>query len=351
MLFLLLAPLFQTVVQAALAYKGVDWSSTLVEEAAGKSWKNTAGAVQPLETILKNSGVNTVRQRLWVNPPDGNYNLNYNLKLANRAKVAGLQIYLDIHYSDTWADPGKQGTPAAWTGYNIDNLAWEVYNYTKASMDAFQSAGLPLSMVSIGNEITNGMLWPLGQTSKSSGYYNLARLLHSASSAIKDSMLTPKPQIMIHLDNGWSYSTQQNWYDNVLKQGPLVAADYDIQGVSYYPFYNTGATLASLKSSLTSMKSKYGKAVMVVETDWPTYCPQPSHAFPSDAANIPFTPEGQTTWMQKVAGALTAAGGNGLFYWEPAWIDNANLGSSCPYNLMFDDKGGAMSSINVFQSI
>jgi arabinogalactan endo-1,4-beta-galactosidase len=91
-----------------LTWKGVDWSSTLVEEAAGKSWKSTAGTTTALETLLKNSGVNTVRQRVWVNPSDGNYNLAYNVKLAKRAKAAGLNMYLDLHYSDTWADPAHQ---------------------------------------------------------------------------------------------------------------------------------------------------------------------------------------------------------------------------------------------------
>ncbi|PQE09081.1 arabinogalactan endo-14-beta-galactosidase protein [Rutstroemia sp. NJR-2017a BVV2] len=93
---------------AALTYKGVDWSSVAVEEASGYSYKNTAGTTQPLETILKASGVNTVRQRVWVNPSGGSYNLDYNLKLAKRAKAAGLNIYLDLHFSDTWADPSHQ---------------------------------------------------------------------------------------------------------------------------------------------------------------------------------------------------------------------------------------------------
>lgn len=87
---------------ATLTYKGVDWSSLLVEEASGQTYQNTAGTTQPLETILKASGVNTVRQRLWVNPTDGTYDLDYNLELAKRAYTAGLGVYLDFHYSDTW---------------------------------------------------------------------------------------------------------------------------------------------------------------------------------------------------------------------------------------------------------
>lgn len=108
MLALILFPLLFFQVQAALTYKGVDWSSLLVEEAAGKSYKTSSGAAGSLESILKSSGVNTVRQRVWVNPSGGNYNLAYNIKLAKRAQAAGLGVYLDLHFSDTWADPGHQ---------------------------------------------------------------------------------------------------------------------------------------------------------------------------------------------------------------------------------------------------
>lgn len=343
--------LFAATAQAALTYKGVDWSSLLVEEAAGKSYAIASGAKKPLENVFAAYGVNTVRQRIWVNPANGDYDLDYNLKLAKRAKAAGLGVYLDFHYSDIWADPGHQGTPAAWANYDIDDLAYKVYNYTKDTMNSFQEAGVPLSLVSIGNEIRNGLLWPLGNLSAPNGPHNVARLLHSASSGIKDSSMSPQPKIMIHLDDGWDYSIQEYWYDTVLGQGPLSKSDFDIQGVSYYPFYNSEATLEALNSSLRQMSSKYGKDVMVVETDWPTECSDPEYAFPADAKDIPFSAAGQTTWMKDVAAVVASAGGNGLFYWEPAWIDNAGLGSSCENNLMFDSSGKALSSMSVFKSI
>lgn len=103
-LLLLFSPsLFISTTQAALTYKGVDWSSLLVEERAGKIYRNAAGQQQPLEKILQSSGVNAVRQRIWNDPEDGNYNLEYNLELAQRAVDSGLDVYLDFHYSDTWA--------------------------------------------------------------------------------------------------------------------------------------------------------------------------------------------------------------------------------------------------------
>lgn len=250
---------------AALTYKGVDWSSLLIEEAKGHSFTGLNGQKAPLETILAANGVNTVRQRLWVNPSDKNYNLDYNLRLARRAKAANLKIYLDLHFSDTWADPSHQTPPSGWPSTSdVDNLAWKLYNHTLETTNAFAAAGLPIALLSLGNEITAGTLFPDGQISTSSGAYNLARLLHSASAGVKDSKMSPKPKLMLHLDNGWNYETQQWWYDTVLKQGPLTTADFDVQGVSYYPFYNEAATLAKLKNSLSSMKSKYGKEVMVV---------------------------------------------------------------------------------------
>jgi arabinogalactan endo-1,4-beta-galactosidase len=351
----LLPLLFAASSLAALPYKGVDWSSLLIEEKAGRTYKSASGQTQPLETILKNAGVNTVRQRIWVNPADGNYNLDYNIRLAKRAQAAGLQIYLNFHYSDNWADPGKQVTPAAWSSLSRDALIQQLYTYTKNVMDTFAQNNIPLAIVSIGNEITPGLLWPTGQLSRSDGPRNVAALLKSASRAIKESSLKPTPKIMIHLDNGWKWDTQQWWYDTVLGSGGgLSASDYDIHGVSYYPFYNTGASLSALGASLQNMVRKYGKEVQVVETNWPTYCPNPSHAFPSDVSRIPLSVEGQKTWMREIAKRVEGAGGgmgNGLFYWEPAWVANPGLGSSCGWNLMVSDQGQDMGGLSVFGEI
>ncbi|KAK6594920.1 arabinogalactan endo-beta-galactosidase [Botrytis cinerea] len=319
---------FAPQVFAALTYKGVDWSSVTVEEGSGYTYKNTAGTTQALETILAASGVNTVRQRIWVNPSSGQYNLAYNLALAKRAKAAGLKIYLDLHFSDTWADPSHQAIPSGWPTNTVGNLAWEVYNYTLAVSDAFASAGISPSIISIGNEIRAGLLWPIGTTSS---YYNIASLLHSASAGIKDSTLATKPKIMIHLDNGYSWSEQQYFYKTVLAAGPLLTTDFDMMGVSYYPFYSSAATLA------------------IAETNWPFACPSPAYTFPSDTTSIPFSAAGQTTWIKDVAAVVAGvSGGVGLFYWEPAWINNAALGSSCSDAILFDSKGVARSSLSAF---
>ncbi|KJX97300.1 arabinogalactan endo-1,4-beta-galactosidase A like protein [Zymoseptoria brevis] len=328
----------------AVSYKGVDWSSAIVAENAGAVYKNSAGTAQSLESILKANGVNTVRQRLWTS--SANYGLSYNLNLAKRAKAAGLNVYLDLHFSDTWADPGSQSTPSAWSSLGIDDLADKVYHYTMDTMNSFAAAGISISLVSIGNEISNGFLFPLGKLGSTTGNYNCARLLHSASSGIRDSKISGA-KILIHVANGWNFATQKYFYDTVLGAGPLTSADYDVQAVSYYPMYGSGATLASLKSSLNQMSSKYGKDVMVVETNWPVSCPNPNSAFPSDLSSIPFSAAGQATFLKDVAGVA----GSGLMYWEPAWLKNAGLGTSCDDNLMFDQTGTARSSLSVFSGL
>ncbi|GKT89649.1 arabinogalactan endo-1,4-beta-galactosidase [Colletotrichum tofieldiae] len=310
-------------VNAALTYRGADWSSAPIEEKAGIKYKSSSGASQSLEVILKNAGVNSVRQRVWVNPSNGDYNLDYNLALAKRAKAQGLSVYLTLHFSDTWADPSKQAIPSGWPS-DIENLSWRLYNYTLEVSNAFQKAGVPPAIISIGNEIRAGLLFNTGKTSN---WYNVARLLNSAAYGIKDSSLSPKPRIMIHLDNGWDWNTQNNWYTNVLAQNVLKASDFDMMGVSYYPFYGSGATLSALKTSLTNMAN-------------------------NDLKDIPFSTAGQTTFVKRVADVVAGVkNGKGLYYWEPAWMNNQALGSSCPSNTLFSWPGTALSSLDVFKSI
>lgn len=271
------------------------------------------------------------------------------MKLSKRVVNQGLSVYLDLHYSDTWADPSHQATPAKWDDSTIGQLKWTVYNYTLAVCNRYAGEGISPAIVSIGNEIRAGLLWPLGGTSS---YYNIADLLHSASSAIKDSKLSKKPQIMIHLDNGWDSGTQLWWYKNILGQGPLKSTDFDMIGVSYYPFYSEKAYLGSLKYSLQQLATTYGKKLVVAETNWPAKCSKPAYKFPSDATYIPFSSAGQEEWIEAVGKIVAGvSGGAGLYYWEPAFLGNAGLGSSCEDNLLVDGNGKATVGMSAFKNI
>lgn len=220
-----------------------------------------------------------------------------------------------------------------------------MYNYTLAVSNAFAAANIMPEIIAICNECSNGLLFPTGNYDDN-GFDPIAELLHSAAWGIKDSDLATQPKIMVHLPNGWDYSLQSWFYDGLLAVGTFLDTDFDVMGVSYYPFYTADATLAALKSSLTSMASTYGKEIIVAETDWPTECSSPAYDFPSDASDIPFSAAGQATWLQDVADIVEAVdGATGVFYWEPAWLDNAGLGSSCETNTLFSSKGEALSSL------
>ncbi|PTU17148.1 hypothetical protein P175DRAFT_0536355 [Aspergillus ochraceoroseus IBT 24754] len=351
--FLFCLPLLVLANAAGLTYHGADLSSLLIEEKAGITYKNLNGRPQALETILDQHGVNSVRQRVWVNPSDGSYNLDYNLKLAKRVRAAGMSVYLDLHLSDTWADPVHQTTPSGWSTNDIDTLTWQVYNYTLEVCNAFAANKIDVAIVSIGNEIRNGLLWPLGaMSSTTTSHDHIARILHSGAWGVKDSNLPTTPKILLHLDNGWDAPAQEYFYQSVLATGSLSASDFDFLGVSYYPFYNPAATLAALKRSLAKLSSTYGKPVLVVETNWPVSCPRPAYAFPADLASIPFSVAGQAEFLEKLAGVVKAAGGVGLYYWEPAWVGNAGLGSSCWDNLMVDYTSDVVrESVTVFGKI
>jgi arabinogalactan endo-1,4-beta-galactosidase len=344
--------LFAQHVSSAVTYVGADWSSVVVEERAGVVYKDVNGATKPLEQILKSNGIDTVRQRIWVDPTNGDYGTDYNLNIAKRAKAAGLNVYLDFHYSNSWADPGKQYAPSGWPT-EINALSQKLYDYTKSVCNSFQQANIQPNIISIGNEIRSGLLWPTGRTDN---FGNIAKLLKAASRAVKESSLDPKPKIMVHLDNGWDWGTQKWWYNSVLSAsgGNFSLADFDQMGVSYYPFYGSGATMASLKSSLNNMLKEWGKEIIVAEVNWPQSCPQPSQQFPSDIRSIPFSAAGQVEYLKKVAAILEElpnANSTGLFYWEPAWVHNAGLGSSCASNTMFTNSGTALSSMSVFSQI
>lgn len=151
-------------------------------------------------------------------------------------------------------------------------------------------------------------------------------------------------------DRNWA--TQRDWYTNVLRQGTFELSDFDMMGVSFYPFYSASAGLDALRTSLTNMVSNWGKEVAVVETNWPTSCPNPRYSFPPDVRSIPFSVAGQVAYVTQVANVVSSVNkGVGLFYWEPAWVHNAGLGSSCADNTMFAYSGQAHASLSVFQRI
>ncbi|KAF9567186.1 endogalactanase [Agrocybe pediades] len=334
-----LVPLIQ-----ALQYHGADFSSLVNVEKAGVSYKDN-GQTTKFETILHNHGVNLARIRVWTSTNDADYSLNYGLALAKRAAAAGMGIFVDLHYSDTWADPGKQATPSGWPN-NLSGLNTQIYTYTMSVVQAFNNQGTPVKFIEIGNEINSGILFPTGQIS-SNGYSPLSQLLHSAASAVRTA--SPSTKIMIHLANGWNSAAVSSFYQQIFIPGQLSPSDVDVMAFSFYPFYGTGATLSALKSSMTNIINKYNKDIMIVETDWPASCSGVSMSEPS----VPISAAGQSQWVADIrdtVSSLPGGHGLGIVYWEPGWIGNANLGSGCSDNLLVDGSGNTRSSISMFSN-
>jgi arabinogalactan endo-1,4-beta-galactosidase len=156
-----------------------------------------------------------------------------------------------------------------------------------------------LKRVQIGNEINDGLLWPTGQISKN-GFNPASQLLHSAASAGRQSSV---PKIMVHLADGWDSGSQSWWWKGIQYQGAFSLSDVDLVGVSYYPFYNTKATLSSLKSSLTALVGQINKDIIVAETDWPVAC---SGGPTMSETSIAISASGQQTWITDIKNVLTS---------------------------------------------
>ncbi|OSD04611.1 glycoside hydrolase family 53 protein [Trametes coccinea BRFM310] len=323
---------------SALTYKGADISSLAVVENSGVHFTDN-GQVTPFETIIRNHGANTVRIRVWT---AGQYNLQYGLALAKRVKAAGLTLVVDLHYSDTWADPGHQAIPSGWPT-DLNGLNTQIWSYTQQVVQAFSNQGTPIDILQVGNEINDGLLWPTGRISVN-GINPVSQLLHSAINGAKS---VGNPKILIHLANGWDWSGLDSFFGKVFIPGALSADQVDIIGVSFYPFYDSGATLSALKSSLTNLANTFGKPIVVAETDWPVSCSGVHLTEPS----IPVSTSGQETWVNDIKNVLAGlpnGRGQGIFYWEPGWVGSAALGSACADNLLVSSTGATRDSINIF---
>ena len=215
------------------------------------------------------------------------------------------------------------------------------------------------------------MLWPLGEVSvdvepesaRIANFSNLATLYDAARNGVRDAVASgvSKPQVMIHIDNGWNLTLQERWFNALVDTGKVKTSDWDIFGFSFYPFYGTAATFANLKQSLNTIARKYHKPIHVVETDWPNQCSgkdAPELSEPS----IPVSVEGQIEWVHKVAdivNQIPGGLGQGVNYWEPAWLNNTGLGSSCQSAILFNPDwseypkvtGYSLESVNMFKGV
>ncbi|HTY89364.1 MAG TPA: glycosyl hydrolase 53 family protein [Candidatus Acidoferrum sp.] len=329
---------------AAPFIAGADFSDLSFFESRGKSYKDN-GHVQDGLAILKNSGLTCVRLRLWTgsdalvqtsNAYNFTNNLTYTLPLAVRVKNAGLQFMLDFHYSDTWADPGKQGTPSAWTSLNFAQLVQQMHDYNSNCIAAFKAAGAMPDYVQVGNEITGGMLWTNGAVpgnNATAQWSKLGQLMKAAVQGIADAAGTNMPKIIVHIDRGGDWSTTQWFFDNLNAQG----VPYDIIGESYYPFWH--GPLSNVANCFTNAAKRYAKPVIIAETAFPWT----NSYWTTNIYGIPGTTNGQVQFLVALAQVVKnvpAQLGAGIFWWG-AEYQPANGVNEAGFNTAsFFDAGG-----------
>lgn len=314
---------------------GMDVSSlTEVEDCGGRFFDKgkEGGALE----ILKKYGANMVRLRLWNDPYDENgksYSAGYSdidttLKLAGRAKALGMGWLLDFHYSDCWADPGKQTIPKAWRNMDADGLKQAVYDYTLEVMQRCQAENIMPQMVAVGNELSNGLLWPYGKVPE---YANIAAFVSAGIRAVR--AVDAEIPVMIHLDNGGNNELYRRWFDNYFDNG---GEDFEYIGLSYYPFWH--GTLDMLSNNMNDIALRYGKKLIVAEVsmgftmeDYKDYEKLPDELRKGMATKkelaekvpFPMSPEGQKEFMKEFLKVIHSVPNNlckGFYYWEPAWL-------------------------------
>ena len=283
--------------------KGADISWLPQMEATGYKFYNDKGEEEDCFKILKDHGFNSIRLRTFVNPSDdkasGHCSKDETVAMAVRAQKWGMRVMIDFHYSDSWADPGKQKKPAAWEGHDFPTLLNDLYNYTFDVMTSLKTAGVVPEWVQVGNEIPGGMIYPEGS---SSNWVQLVQLINKGYDAIK--AVSPESKVILHVDQGNNNERFRWWFDAAKTNG----AKYDVIGLSYYPFWLTGnpdytLSIDDLGNNLKDMASRYDKEVMVVEVGGEDNKAQ--NTFDMLIA------------VQKKVKAVADSKGLGVMYWEP----------------------------------
>ena len=323
--------------------KGMDVSTLPEETALGAKYYDEGKEGDALE-ILKKYGANSLRIRLWNDPYSedgkpygaGTSDFTKLVALASAGKKLGYSYLLDLHYSDFWADPGKQFPPKEWAYADANALEKYVYDYTKDVLLKLKRLDLLPEMVQVGNEITNGLMWPHG---KWDNVDNIARFISAGIRAVRE--ISPDSRVMLHLDCGGNNARCREWFDAYVQRGE----DFDVIGLSYYPFWH--GTYLDLQHSMEKLIADYGKPIILAET---AYAWRQSENGFIDARQIeigglPASPEGQLRELETVmhlTAALPDKLGRGIYYWEPLCVPKAEHGGWSENMGLLDEKGCAM---------
>jgi arabinogalactan endo-1,4-beta-galactosidase len=281
--------------------KGADigWLSQMENE--GKKFYDASGKQMDCIELLKSKGINSIRLRVWVNPSTIYCSTTDVIMQAKRAQNLGMKVMIDFHYSDGWADPGKQNKPAAWSTLNFDSLITTLNLYTKDVLTQLKNNGITPTWIQIGNETNDGMLWEEGRASKSMS--NFSALLGAGAKAVRE--ICPASKIIIHISNGYD-NAMFRWMFDGLK---INKVDYDIIAMSLYPDANNWQTPTDqCYNNMLDMIARYGKQIMISEVGMDVSRANECKNFLID--------------IIKKNKSLPNHMGLGVFYWEPECHNN-----------------------------
>ncbi|WP_256867549.1 glycoside hydrolase family 53 protein [Winogradskyella forsetii] len=338
-------------------YYGADLSYANEMEDCGALYKDLDGTTKDVYQIFKDEGANLVRVRLWHNPDWTNYsNFNDVKETIQRAKSKGLKVLLDFHYSDTWADPSKQEIPAAWLSEinNVSTLGELLYNYTYQTLDELSNDNLLPDIVQVGNEI-NGMILQQGELVWPIDWQRNSTLINKGIEAVRAiaNAKNEEIEVMLHIaqpENGlW-------WFEQATANG---VTDFDWIGLSYYPIWSD-YDLNEVQTPLSTLINTYNKKLMIVETAYPFTLENADGAnniLGQDALTGGFSAsqQGQLDYLNALQEIIENAGGQGLVYWEPAWVstDCSTLwaqGSHWDNATLFDHDNKATLGIKFYNA-
>ncbi len=289
--------------------KGADVGFLTGQESHGVKFFDRNGQQRECLELLKNDyQLSAIRLRVWVNPRGGHCDKNEVLAMALRAKKLGMDVMIDFHYSDSWADPGKQPIPKAWQGHSYEQMKQDLRLHTIDVLTLLKDNGVEPRWVQVGNETANGLLWDMGHIEKNPAQY--AGFIAAGYDAVKE--VFPKAIVIVHLDRGHKQDLYDYNLDTVLRYG----GRFDMVGMSLYPYWamkdhpelNADTIITDCMANIRHVAEKYHCDVMIVET-----------GFEVDEQHPEVMEEGrrQLTRVVKEAQTLTNGRCRGVFYWEP----------------------------------
>lgn len=353
-IFLLVFTITAAIVSASeIRYVGGDISLFPTYQEAGSKYKDENGKDIDLLPYLHEIGMNAMRVRLFVDPvafqekhpndydPNACQSLPYIIPLCQEILNNGFELMLDFHYSDTWADPGAQWIPDSWKDLSDAELEQKIYDYTKETLITLKENNITPKFIQPGNEISYGMLWAeygndipgnhVYNTSSNASWQRFGDFLKAAINACRE--ICSDSEIVIHTERVAQVNVLTNFYDKMSS----LNIDYDIIGLSYYPYFH--GNMKTLDNALTTLENKYPeKSIMIVETGYPYAWEVPGT---SEKVDYPYTYAGQNAFAQELVDTLLSHKKvNGLFWW---WLEYNAYGTQLKgwYNApLFDSQNG-----------